>query len=269
MQTAAPGTAAGKAIGTTISTAISTALPAIGTIIHAIWPTNPNQNKKQPDAIAATANLQEQSTQALAQIAKESADLSVITIFLSNCVVAENNVVSMRTYLHRKTSLDANDKLELEHFWNVAKGRIQNLKSAGSSIDALDDPAVATTLRAISDANAGLVDNVTSELGAGSTDLLNADLATLDSQLSAVNALSGEIIAEISVALKAVQTKAAGAQSPQVPPIEAIVEARTAPEFIQTKAAGAESLPVLSEEFERARADLQHVLTQRIRGGRR
>jgi hypothetical protein len=210
---AAPaGSTAGKAIGTAISTAITTAFPAISTIIHAIWPTNPNQNKRQSDATSATASLQQQSTQQLAQLAKLSGDLSVVTVFLSNCVVAENNIVAMRTYLQGKTTLNDTDKLTLQNYWNLAKGRLTNLKSAGSSIDGLDDPNIATTLRAVADANSGLVDNVSANLNASSITLLNPDLATLDSQLSAVNALSGEIIGEVSVALKTVQTKAAGAE---------------------------------------------------------
>jgi hypothetical protein len=211
------GSTTGKAIGTAISTAISTAFPAISTIINAIWPSNPTQNKKQPDATSATANLQQQSTQALAQISKLSSDLSITTVFLSNCVVAEDNVVAMRTYLQGKTALNSADKLQLQNYWNLAKGRIANLKTAESSIDGLDDPNIRVTLRAIADANSGLVDNVTGNLNAASITLLNPDLTTLDSQLSAVNALSAEIIGEVSVALKAVQTKAAGAQGNPTP----------------------------------------------------
>jgi len=234
----APGTTTGKAIGTAISTAITTAFPAISTIINAIWPKKPtdNDSKRQPAATALTANLQQQSTQALAQIAKVSSDLSVVTIFLSNCVVAENNIVAMRTYLQGKTEIKPNDKLQLQNFWNLAKGRIQNLKSAGTSVDALDDPNVRVTLRAISDANSGLVDNVTNNLGGGAVGLLNQDLATLDSQLSAVNALSGEIIGEVSLALKTVQTKGAGA----------------------------EGITAGSIEFQHAQDDFKKVLSQRI-----
>lgn len=234
----APGTGAGKAIGTAISTAITTAFPAISTVINAIWPKKPTDNtsKKQPEATTATASLQQQSTQALAQIAKVSSDLSVVTIFLSNCVVAENNIVAMRTYLQGKTALNEADKLQLQNYWNLAQGRIQNLKSAGSSVDDIEDPNVRVTLRAISDANSGPVANVTANLNASAISLLNQDLATLDNQLSAVNALSGEIIGEVSLALKTVQMKGAGAAG---------------------TAAG-------SREFRAAQRDLQGVLSERI-----
>jgi hypothetical protein len=232
-----PGTSTGKAIGTAISTAISTAFPGISSIIKAIWPGSPTQNKKQPDATTATANLQQQSTQALAQLAKVSGDLSIVTVFLSNCVVAEDNIVAMRTFLQGKTSINASDKLQLQNYWNLAKGRIQNLKSAEASIDGLDDPNIRVTLRAVADANSGLLDNVTNNLNGSALNLLGPDLATLDSQLSAVNALSGEIIGEVSLALKSVQTKAAGGQS----------------------------IPTGSSEFQKAQHDLDSVVSQRIR----
>ncbi len=209
-----PGVSTGTAIGNAIKTAITTAFPAISTIISAIWPGNNPSNKKKTDATTSTADLQKQSTQALAQLNTIASDLDTVTTFLANCVVAEDNVIAMRTYLKGKTSITDADKLQLQQYWNDSMGPLATLASAGPTIDNVSDTYIRTTLRAVVNTSAGPTDNVTNELNAGvaGLSLLSDDLVTLDSQLSAANALAAEIIGDVSLALKAVKNAGAGAQ---------------------------------------------------------
>jgi len=204
----------GKAIGTGINAAISAAFPAISTVINAIWPkSDDNSNKKKTDAAAATQDLQKKANEGLAQLDKVTSDLDTITLFLANCVVADNHVVAMRTLLD-KDKLSEQDKLQLEDHWNKAKGRLSRLKDAGGSVTKMNDPSVQTVLQAVVDTTAGAIDSITKQLSAGDAarPLLSKNLEELDEQLSAVNALSGQIIQNISSGLKSAKNTPAGRQ---------------------------------------------------------
>jgi hypothetical protein len=207
---------AGTAIGTAISTAISTAFPVIGTILNAIWPPGQEtKNKQKPAATAATTSLKQQSNQGLQSLAAVSAELDTITTFLASCVVAEDNVASLRGFLQGKTTpLSADDKLQVQRYWNPAKDNIASLKSAAASINGLGDPSIQTVFRSVANANSGLLDNINAELNSSAGSAMSSlaqDLTTLNNQLAAVNALSGEIIGDISIGIKAAKNTAAGA----------------------------------------------------------
>jgi hypothetical protein len=211
--TPAPGTSAGTTIGNAIKTAITVAFPAVSSIINAIWPGNSAGNKTKPTAQAATAPLQQQSTAALQKIGAVSTDLDTTALFLSSCVIAQNNVVSMMTRLQGKTTISPADKLLLSHDWTIASGRLSKIASAGATINNISDDYIRVTLRGIVDANEGTTANIKSEIDAGTPglSLLNQDLANLNSQLAAVNALAPEIIGSISLGLKDLKNATAGA----------------------------------------------------------
>jgi hypothetical protein len=209
----------GKAIGTGINAAITAAFPAISTVINAIWPAGSNGNKNKTAATTATAPLQQQATQGLLQMNQVTSDLDTLTLFLANCIVADNKVVAMRTAIQGKTSLTPTDLLQLNDQWNTANGRLANLKSAGGSVKAMNDASVQTVLQAVVDSTAGPTTSISQELTAGTAGigLLSTNLQTLDQQLSAVNALSGQVIQNISTGLKTAKNTAAGAQGSASP----------------------------------------------------
>jgi len=215
-QPAVQATAAstGTAIGTGINAAITAAFPGISAILNAIWPSGSTGNKKKTSATAATAPLKQQANQGLVQINQITTELDTITLFLANCIVADTNIVAMRTMLEGKTSLTPADLLELNNKWNTANGRLGNLKGAGGSIAQMNDPSVQVVLQAVVDSTAGPTQSVSDELKAGTPgiSLLLTNLQALDQQLSAVNALSGQVIQNISTGLKTVRSTAAGAQ---------------------------------------------------------
>jgi len=121
----------------------------------------------------------------------------------------------MRTVLRGKTTLSPPEKLQLQNSWSVAKGRLARLASAGPDITKLNDASIQTTLRAVMNANAGLFDVIKNDMdAAGDIGLqdLSSNLETLNSQLSAVNALSGEIISDVSLGLKTARQQASVSQ---------------------------------------------------------
>jgi hypothetical protein len=214
---AAPdATSTGTAIGTTIKTALSTAFPGIMSIVNAIWPSTakPDAKKTKADATKSTQDLQTSAVNGLKELKGITSDLDIVTLFISNSVTAENSVIAMRTMLQGKTSLSDTDKLQLNDFWNQAKEALGSLKNSDAQINALQDPALQGTFRALAKA-AGIVDNITDDIKAGTPGLplLSKNLATLDGQLSAVNALSGEIIESISFGLKQTVAAASGKES--------------------------------------------------------
>jgi hypothetical protein len=205
----------GKAIGTGINAAITAAFPGVSSIINAIWPKGQdNTNKKKADATTATQQLQQKATQSLNQFDTVTTDLDTITLFLANCIVADDHIIAMRTMLKGKTALTPTDILALSNDWSIAKGRLTNLKGQGPAVTKMNDASVQVVLQAVVDSTSGLTDNVTDQIKAGTPaiDLLSTNLEELDHQLSAVNALSGQIIQNISSGLKNVKNTAAGAQ---------------------------------------------------------
>jgi hypothetical protein len=210
-----PGASTGTAIGNAISAAISAAFPGISSIVNAIWPKNDNGKKTKDNAAASTKPLQLDANKGLQDIDKISNDLDTVTLFLANTVVAENNVVAMRTMLRGKATLNPAEKLQLQNLWFVVKDRLTRLAPAGPNISKLNDASLQATLRTVVDTNAGLFEIIKNDMdaagGIGLADL-NSNLETLDSQLSAVNALSGEIIGNVSLGLKTARQQASGAQ---------------------------------------------------------
>jgi hypothetical protein len=229
----------GTAIGTAINSAVTTAFPGIMSIVNAIWPNKASDKKTKTDATNSPSvqDLQKNAVQGLQDLKKISSDLDVVTLFISNTVAAENSVIAMRTMLEGKTSLSNADKLQLNDSWNPAKEALASLKNSDAQINALQDPALQNAFRALAKA-AGIVDNITAEINAGTPGrtLLSKNLATLDGQLSAVNALSGEIIEDISFGLK--QTVAS--------------------------ASGKQDTTTLSPDMESARANFQSILKSRL-----
>jgi hypothetical protein len=211
---ASPGSATGTAIGNGIKAAITTAFPAISTIINAIWPGANNGNKRKSDATTATSDLKARSVQGQSQINAITGDLDAVAVFLGSCVVAEDHVIAMRTTLRLKPVLNATEELEFKNHWTVASQRLATLKSTGSLIDNVSDTYIQTTLQAIADANLGLISSIDNDVKAGSAGYpqLSNDLALLDSQLAAVNALSGVIIGNVSFGLKGAREVAAQGQ---------------------------------------------------------
>jgi hypothetical protein len=216
---AAPGTSTGTAIGTAIKTAVSTAFPGISAIINAIWPGSSTDKKTKTNATDATRTAAQKATQGLQQMSSITSDLDTVTIFLSSCMVAENNVTALRAELKGKTGLTSTEKMQVTHDWNDAKSRLAGLGSASSSIDNITDTYMRVTLRAVVDANKGPIDNITGEIAQGDAalPLLSDDLAKLDAQLSAANALAVEIIGDVSLGLKALKNTAAGAEGATLP----------------------------------------------------
>lgn len=227
----------GTAIGTGIKNAITAAFPAISTIINAIWPKQ-NDPTKQTKATAtqATKELQQQSVQGLSQMTQITSELDTITLFLANCIVADDQVIAMRTYLDAKTTITPADVLQLNDYWNTAKGRLGNLKSAGSAVAIMNDASVQVVLQAVVNATAGPTDSISQELSAGTPGLklLNSNLQQLDGQLSAANALSGQVIQNISLALKTLKNNAGGAQG-QVTQSKELQQAQTDFATIETR----------------------------------
>jgi hypothetical protein len=205
----------GTAVGTALSTALTTAFPVIGTVLNAIWPAGKeNNNQKKSNATAATAPLKQQQNQGLQDLTKISAELTAISTFLSACVTAEGNVASLRGYVRGKTTLSDDDKLQVSRYWNPAKDNIGSLKNSAQAINNLGNPSIQQTFRDVANANNGLVDNINTELASKAPSALSdltEDLSTLDSKLAALNALSGEIIVDISVAINSAKNTAAGA----------------------------------------------------------
>lgn len=223
----APGVAAGTAIGNGIKAAITTAFPAISTIINAIWPGNSNGNKNKATATTATATLKAQSVTGQSQINGITTDLDAVTEFLASCVVAENNVIAMRTTLRLKSSLSPAETLELKNEWTTAKGRLAKLAQAGSLVNNVTDTYIQTTLQAVVDANSGPIESITNDLSAGPTGYpqLSVDLALLDSQLSAVNALAGVVIGNVSYGLKAAKNAGTAQGITQMTPAQTQLQA--------------------------------------------
>ena len=219
----------GKAIGTGINAAITAAFPGISTVINAIWPKgSETKNQKKETATKVTKPLQAQSTKGLSDFDKVTSDLDTITLFLDNCVVADNNIIAMRTSLSGKKTMSEADKLELNNHWNPAKGRLSNLKGAGGSVAKMNDASLQVVLQAVVDSTAGTTDSVTQEIAAGTAGLtlLASDLQQLDQQLSAVTAISGQVIQNISLGLKAAKNTAAGAEG-EVQETDALKKAKT------------------------------------------
>jgi hypothetical protein len=212
-QTTQPGTSTGSAIGTAIRSAITTAFPPIGTILNAIWPVGQNGNKNKATATQAITPLKQSANQGFQQLDALTHDLDAVTTFLAATVVAENNVVAMRTIIYGKSSLNDDEKLRLKNAMTPAQNRLEKLAAADSVVNAINDPTLQTSLRAIVNANAGVLSSVKNDYDAGAVGLadLSQQLATLDAQLSAVNALSTEIISNVSLGLKAARQQSSGA----------------------------------------------------------
>lgn len=210
----APGVATGTAIGNGIKAAITTAFPAISQIISAIWPGNNNGSKNKQQASNATAPLKQQSVQGQTKLNEITGDLDAVAKFLSACMVAENKVIDMRTMLRLKTTFTPAETLTLKNDWTTAKGQLTPLAQAGSVLNDVSDTYIQTTLQTIVGANSGPIGSIDNDISAGSAGYpqLSADLATLDSQLSAVNALAGIIIGNVSYGLKEAKNVAAAAQ---------------------------------------------------------
>jgi len=211
----------GTAIGTGIKDAITAAFPAISTIINAIWPSGAGK-KSKTDATSATQTLQTQASQSLDKLSGITTDLDTITLFLSNCVVADDHVIAMRTMLQGKTALTQSDVLALGDEWNKANGALSNLKGASGQVTQMNDASVQVVLQAVVDSTSGTSASITQELSAGTPgiDLLSQNLQDLDQKLFAVNALSGQVIQNISSGLKAIKSAAAPGTGTQQPPAQ-------------------------------------------------
>jgi hypothetical protein len=205
-----PPDSADTTLGKFISDAVSTAFPAINTIINTIFP-NRDDKKKKPQAQEATTALKQQSTQAMANIEKISNDLDTVTIFLSNCIVAENQVIAMRTSLTGKTSLSPADITDLQTKWTIAEARLKRLASADKDLAKMGDTYIQTTLQSVVDANAGPTTNIGNHVKSGDLNSLNTELATLDGQLTAANAVAGTVISGVSLGLRSAKNTNAGA----------------------------------------------------------
>ena len=210
----ASGTSAGTAIGTTIKTAITTAFPGIMSIINAIWPGNSNQKVDKTTAKQKADDLTKNTNDALASLGNAANDLNIVSTFLSNCITANNGVIAIRATLRGKTSLSTQDTNLMNHDWTLASASLHGLASQGSIISTVTDRYTQVTLQAIVTSSDGLVASITKEIAQGDAGLplLTQDLDALYNQLSAVIALSGEIILDVSVGLKAVKSKGAGGQ---------------------------------------------------------
>ena len=207
--TSSPSTASkvGSAVGSALDAALSAAFPGLDPILNAIWPKGKeNSNKKKPDATQATSDLKTKADQGQQQLADVSAQLDVVTKFLASCMDAEVKVIELRTFLKgKKSPLSSSDKLSAKDVWNKAQAGVVSLKDADALVTSLRNPAMQKIFRDVLQANNGTVSDITEEINSdapNALDLANDNLATLDSQLAAVNGLSGEIIASVSAAIK-------------------------------------------------------------------
>lgn len=224
-QAATPSKAAGigTAIGEGISAAIDTAFPGVTKIIDLIWPNRngreSTESKKKGDALKAASSLPSDPKvkDGLSTLDAISTGLETASVFLSHCVIAENNVVSMQELLQGKNwPLAPGDKLRLDNYWTEASGRIRQLSSAAASLPKLGNPNMQTVFQAVADANIGKlaqIDNTLKSPDKSAKALLEGQLSKLDGQLSAANALSGEILVNVAFGLKQARNKAAGAQA--------------------------------------------------------
>jgi len=211
----APGAGTGTAIGNGIKAAITTAFPAISQVINAIWPGDKNNSsKKKDDATAATAGLKSKSVEGQTTLNQITGDLDAMAAFLSACTVAENRVIDMRTMLRLKTTFTPAEALQLKNDWTTAKGRLTPLAQQASVLNNVTDTYIQATLETIVQANSGPIGSIDNDMAAGNTGYpqLASDLAVLDSQLSAANALAGIVVGNVSHGLKDAKNVAAGAQ---------------------------------------------------------
>jgi len=210
----AAGTSAGTAIGNTIKTAITTAFPGIMSIINAIWPGHSTQTVNKTTATQKTADMTSKANDALTSLGSAANDLNVVSTFLEACVTANDGVIAIRATLRGKTSLSSQETNLMNHDWTIASASLHGLASQGGMISTVSDRYTQVTLRTIVTSSDGLAASITREIGQGDAGipLLASDLETLYNQLSAVIALSGEIIGDVGIALKGVKTTAAGGQ---------------------------------------------------------
>jgi hypothetical protein len=200
--TAPAGTTTAKVVGTGISAVLAAAFPAAATIISAIWGSTPTKGKTASQAQPPLTDLQKTTA---AQVLQLSADLDTVNIFLVDCVMADRSVIQMRDILGKKTTLSDDDKQHLTANWNDASPRITELgkDSAKAAANAVSDEYVKRSLLAISETNYGDLTNIKDDIASKSVDDLRDRLASLEPKLSAVAALSGDIIGQVSAGLHA------------------------------------------------------------------
>jgi hypothetical protein len=211
----------GQSIGTVIKDAVSTAFPVVGDIIKAIWPSGGNQSKNPQQVTASLTQArqpaQEKQKQNFADIKTIAAQLATVRLFFSSCVVAERNVTEMRTFLDTKPTLAAKDFDSLGDMWTKANGPLKQLagNEIQTQIDAIPDDFARTTLQAIRDANLGQLDVVQKQIGRKDADALRKSLNDLEPKLASANALAGELLGSIGIALNNLPDKINGALGSQ------------------------------------------------------
>jgi hypothetical protein len=226
-QAAAPGVSVGERIGNAVSAAVKTAFPAIQPLITAIFGNSSKDDTKKTKADAQTS-LQNARTAALQKqqpyfddLKKAATDLGTVRTFLSYCVVADENVVTMRTILSH-SSISAEDKNQLQYAWNTAKPNLQALGSGtiSTQIDAIGDPFVQTTLKNVANANLGGIQNVDDQLKNADWSNLRISIGDLEVKISGVNALTGIIVGNISSGILSIPDKIKNSEGANVNPEE-------------------------------------------------
>jgi hypothetical protein len=207
----------GQSIGTVIKDAVTTAFPVVSDIIKAIWPGGDTKNKNPQQATDALNKARQtaldKQKQNFADIKAIAAQLATVRLFFSSCVVAERNVTEMRAFLDTKPTLAAKDFDSLGDMWTKANGPLKQLagNEIQTQIDAIPDDFARTTLQAIRDANLGQLDVVQKQIGRKDADALRKSLNDLEPKLASANALAGELLGSIGVALNNLPDKIGGA----------------------------------------------------------
>jgi len=192
--------AVGGAVGTGINAVLTAAFPAAATIINAIWGSRTTDRKTAAQVQPPLTDVQKTTA---SQIQKLSADLDTVNVFLVDCVVADRKVVQMQDILGKKTTLTDNEKKALTGFWNDVEPRLTELgkDSAKNSAKGISDEYTKRSLLAISETNYGDLTNIKNDVSQAQIDDLRDRLNSLEPKLSAVAALSADIIGEVSAGL--------------------------------------------------------------------
>jgi hypothetical protein len=199
---ATPKPSTGTTIGTMVKDAITAALPGVGSIINLIWPTNPNANKKAPDAQAALSTdpakkalqttAQQQAKPLIQPITQVADELAVVQEFASASSQATQNLVTMQTLL-TVSPQPTNLLSRLKEEWGLASDLLAPLFAQGveAEIKKVREPTVQGMLLQIHAANTNVSGRIAARMKAA-TKLTDIDLPALKELISAlIGLLSG------------------------------------------------------------------------------
>jgi hypothetical protein len=216
----------GQAVGSFISDVIKTAFPSVQTIINAIWGKDSNKSKKATDAEPPLTTLQKPAVENLSVLAN---DLQTVNIYLADCTVADQHLISMQVTLQRITKPTDDGWSDIESHWGYVQKRLAELgtKETKALATSSKDEYVRRSLLAVSDSSYGQLDDIDKAIKAKNAPKLTLLLNELQPKVAGVTAIATDVIGDIGTGLlEAAKTAAPKAGLPDIEEQKAEADAK-------------------------------------------